>query len=163
MKYIPGTAKLNIRQTKDKRYYNTFKIDIKYNLDGKNTLFVEKLSEFDILMLSYFKLNTFKVPSNWEAEIDCYDKGWAVGGSCIEYNNRFDICENDKNWLYAYAISSGLFIEEEHRTSIDSIKITWYDDKSLSHECRLPNVCSKFNSEQEFIYYIRRLYNQINS
>lgn len=163
MKYIPGTAKLNIKQTKDKRYYNTFKIDIKYNLDDKNTLFVAKLSEFDILMLSYFKLNTFKVPNNWKAEIDCYDKSWAIGGSYIEDNNRFDICENDKNWLYVYAISSGLFIEEEHRTSIDSIKITWYDDKSLSHECELPNVCSKFSSEKEFIGYIRRLYDKINS
>lgn len=170
MKYIPGSAKISISQASENTKKNVFEVYLQCDAnDGdylKETWTQDSFSEFDILMISYLKLNRHTVPKQWVDSRKEFEKNcnYPFGGTYLEDNYRFNNKSETYNWLYNWASDYGYLLPagmcDSMCHSIDSIEVTYYNELGDPCKCEFPDLGELFDSEKEFIDYIRSIYKE---
>lgn len=89
------------------------------------------------------------------------EKGWRHGyyGHHVSENEDFPWLEEylQDNYILIYA---GMCDMPCH--SVSSIDITYYDDNGIANKVELPDVDNLFESKEEFVNYLNKLYEEWN-
>ena len=164
MKYIPGSAKIEYSAINSPKHQNTFVVYTQCDSnDGdyvEEEFEIEELTELDILMIPYLQMSSYSCDDKWAKENEV---GKSFGGEHIYTNNRFnpDGWKGYENWLESYASGKGFLIYcgnvQENCHSINNLFVSWFDEKGKEYSCDFPNIMELFDSEKEFIEYIKQL------
>lgn len=173
MNYKSGSAKIELK-TLNVLNLNTYmvKTECGYMVEGD---FIDwgihlnpclhRFSELEILMISYFNLglDDIKWPDaryNYERDFD-----YPFGGVYIDKNIRFDspddALEENNSWLEQFAdINNWLtvsIVADCMCNTIEKISVVYCDKNGKLWDCEFPDLYELFDTEEEFIKYIKTL------
>lgn len=167
MNYIPGTAQIELKKQKNNKKCDVYEISVECDAnDGDymhETWIVDSFDEIDTLMIAYLQLNHYDIPQNWKDTVEAYknDCNYSFGGTYLADNWRFNKPEEKYSWIERWAYENDYLLYagmcDSCCHSIESIDVIYYDETGTICDCIFPDLGELFDSEEEFISYIRQL------